>query len=86
MPEASSMTRRPAMLLARLMMLIALSFAAVVQPASAQSILRDAETELLLKDISRPLIEAAGLRPDDVQVILIQDNSINAFVAGGQIG
>ena len=85
MPEASSMTRRPAMLLARLMMLIALSFAAVVQPASAQSILRDAETELLLKDISRPLIEAAGLRPDDVQVILIQDNSINAFVAGGQI-
>ena len=85
MPEASSMTRRPAMLLARLMMLIALSFAAVVQPASAQSILRDAETELLLKDISRPLIEAAGLRPDDVQVILIPDNSINAFVAGGQI-
>ncbi len=85
MPEVSSMTRRPAMLLARLMMLIALSFAAVVQPASAQSILRDAETELLLKDISRPLIEAAGLRPDDVQVILIQDNSINAFVAGGQI-
>ena len=85
MPEVSSMTRRPAMLLARLMMLIALRFAAVVQPASAQSILRDAETELLLKDISRPLIEAAGLRPDDVQVILIQDNSINAFVAGGQI-
>ena len=85
MPEASSMTRRPAMLLARLMMLIALSFAAVVQPASAQSILRDAETELLLKDISRPLIEAAGLRPDDVQVILIPDNSINAVVAGGQI-
>ena len=85
MPEASSMTRRPAVLLARLMMLIALSFAALAQPASAQSILRDAETELLLKDISRPLIEAAGLRPDDVQVILIHDNSINAFVAGGQI-
>ena len=85
MPEASIMTRRPAILLARLLMLIALSFAAVAQPASAQSILRDAETELLLKDISRPLIEAAGLRPDDVQVILIYDNSINAFVAGGQI-
>ena len=85
MPEASNMTRRPAILLARLLMLIALSFAAVAQPASAQSILRDAETELLLKDISRPLIEAAGLRPDDVQVILIYDNSINAFVAGGQI-
>ncbi|HET9428206.1 MAG TPA: M48 family metalloprotease [Allosphingosinicella sp.] len=79
------MTRRPAIYLARLLMLVALSFAALIQPASAQSILRDAETELLLRDISRPLIEAAGLRPDDVQVILIQDNSINAFVAGGQI-
>ena len=78
------MTRRPAFLV-RFLMLVALSFAAVAQPASAQSILRDAETELLLKDISRPMIEAAGLRPDDVKVILIYDNTINAFVAGGQI-
>ena len=39
-----------------------LSFAAV-QPAAAQSILRDAETEALLRDMSRPLIEAAGLEP-----------------------
>ena len=85
MREAPTDVRRPAVLIARLLMLLALSFAAMVQPASAQSILRDAETELLLKDISRPLIEAAGLRPDDVQVVLIYDNSINAFVAGGQI-
>lgn len=55
------------------------------QPAYAQSILRDAETEALLKDMSAPLITAAGLRPQDVDVVLINDDSINAFVAGGQI-
>jgi predicted Zn-dependent protease len=85
MAAASFVTRRPAALAVRLLMVLALSFAAVLQPAAAQSILRDAETELLLRDISRPLIEAAGLRPDDVQVVLLHDSSINAFVAGGQI-
>jgi predicted Zn-dependent protease len=54
-------------------------------PAMAQTILRDAETESMLADISRPIIQAAGLSPNNVKVILIQDNSINAFVAGGQI-
>ena len=53
-------------------------------PARAQSILRDAETESLLKDMSAPLIKAAGLRPGDVDIVLINDDSINAFVAGGQ--
>jgi len=70
---------------ARLLMLLALSFAVMARPAAAQSILRDAETETLLRDISRPLISAAGLRPEDVQIVLIHDPSINAFVAGGQI-
>ncbi len=56
-----------------------------VQPAAAQSILRDAETEALLNGMSAPLITAAGLRPRDVQIALINDDSINAFVAGGQI-
>jgi predicted Zn-dependent protease len=68
----------------RFIMLLSLSFAALVQPAAAQSILRDAETEALFKDMSRPLIEAAGLRPENVDIVLINDNSINAFVAGGQ--
>jgi predicted Zn-dependent protease len=69
----------------RLFMLVALSFAAVAQPAAAQSILRDAETEALFRDMSRPLIEAAGLRPENVEVVMVHDRSINAFVAGGQI-
>lgn len=68
-------------LAAVLMLLLAL----VPQAALAQSILRDAETEALLADMSKPLIVAAGLNPKDVQVVLVGDSSINAFVAGGQI-
>ena len=54
------------------------------QPAAAQSILRDAETEALLDDMSAPLIKAAGLEPENVDIVLINDPSVNAFVAGGQ--
>ncbi|MFK3888250.1 M48 family metalloprotease [Sphingomonas sp. NPDC079357] len=56
----------------------------LAQPAQAQSLLRDAETEALLKDMSAPLVTAAGLRPTDVSFALVNDDSINAFVAGGQ--
>jgi predicted Zn-dependent protease len=59
-------------------------FALVAQPVMAQSILRDAESEALLDLMAGPLIEAAGLEKRNVEMILIQDNSINAFVAGGQ--
>jgi predicted Zn-dependent protease len=67
--------------------LIALLTAAVLmaQPAMAQSVLRDAETEALLRDMADPLVEAAGLRPGNVDIVLVNDPSINAFVAGGQV-
>ncbi|MBX7491768.1 M48 family metalloprotease [Qipengyuania sp. 1NDW9] len=57
----------------------------VGQPLAAQSILRDAETEAFLQDIADPLVEASGLAPGNVEVVLINDPSINAFVAGGQV-
>jgi len=55
-----------------------------VGPASAQSILRDAETEALLRDMAAPLVAASGLDPHNVDMVLINDSSVNAFVAGGQ--
>jgi predicted Zn-dependent protease len=55
-----------------------------VQSAAAQSILRDAETEALLRDMARPLVVAAGLDPANVDVVLVNDSSINAFVVAGQ--
>jgi predicted Zn-dependent protease len=85
MAEATKTRRWSGQIVARLLMLLLVSFAAAARPAAAQSILRDAETEALFRDMSRPLIEAAELRPENVQVVLIGDKSINAFVAGGQI-
>lgn len=85
MAEASVMRAGTAALLVRLLMLVALSMTVMTRPALAQTILRDAETELLLRDMSRPLIIAAGLRPEDVEIVLIGNPEINAFVAGGQI-
>ena len=70
-------------LLSRLLAFLALGIMAA-QPVAAQSILRDAETERFLDEISAPLVEAAGLQPGNVDVVLINDPSINAFVAGGQ--
>jgi predicted Zn-dependent protease len=55
-----------------------------IQTAAAQSILRDAETEALLRDMSAPLVKAAGLDPRNVDIVLVNDPSINAFVIGGQ--
>jgi predicted Zn-dependent protease len=76
----------PGTLMTRLLMMVAIGFAALVAaPAEARSVLRDAETEAMFREISAPLIEAAGLRPADVKIVLIHDQSINAFVAGGQI-
>ncbi|KQM32614.1 M48 family metalloprotease [Sphingomonas sp. Leaf10] len=63
---------------------IAAAILLFVQPAAAQSLLRDAETEALLNDMSRPIAVAAGLDPRNFNVVLLQDKSINAFVAGGQ--
>ena len=55
-------------------------------PALAQSIniLRDTETEEMLKSYEAPLARAAGLDPDAVRVWLVGDNEVNAFVAEGQ--
>ena len=57
---------------------------AAAQPAAAQSVLRDSETESFFKDLSRPLISAAGLEPSNVNVVMLNDPEINAFVATGQ--
>ena len=78
------MIRLPHRLIRMAMLGLALAFAAI-QPVSAQSVLRDSETELMFRDMSRPLIQAAGLDPANVKIVLINDDEINAFVAGGQI-
>ncbi len=62
-----------------------LSLLLVYQPVAAQSVLRDAETESFLDDISAPMAKSAGLSPGALKLVLIGDPEINAFVAGGQM-
>ncbi|HKX91097.1 MAG TPA: M48 family metalloprotease [Sphingomicrobium sp.] len=76
--------------LMRLMMAALMLLTAAWQPAVAQqeqsgpSVLRDTEAEFLFRDMSRPLILAAGLDPNSTKVVLLNDPEINAFVATGQ--
>lgn len=46
-------------------------------------IIRDTEIENMLREWTSPVIRAAGLSPDGVHFVLVQDDNINAFVAGG---
>jgi predicted Zn-dependent protease len=54
-------------------------------PARAEvSIIRDAETEQLLRDYVTPIFHAAGINTGAARIILVGDKSFNAFVADGQ--
>ena len=52
----------------------------VATPARAVTILRDAGVEYGLKQIAAPILRAAGLNPNRVKVLVIDDSSFNAFV------
>jgi predicted Zn-dependent protease len=58
-------------------------------PASAgdenrgPNVLRDTESEALLREYSRPVLRVAGLEKQNIQVTIINDPSFNAFVADG---
>lgn len=53
-------------------------------PAHAQTVVRDAEIETVLRGYTDPIFRAANLDPNQIEVILIQDNSINAFVTNSR--
>lgn len=69
------------------LLLVAACFAL---PANAEkgkpafSVIRDVEIENTLKEYGTPIWQAAGIDPDSVHVIIINDPTLNAFVAGGQ--
>ena len=73
-----------AIMLALILALALVRPAAAAESDSGPSILRDTETEWLFRDIAKPLISAANLNPKSVNVVLLSDPEINAFVAGSQ--
>jgi predicted Zn-dependent protease len=52
--------------------------------AKGVSLIRDAEIENTIRDYATPVFKAAGLQPDAINIYLVNDNTLNAFVAGGQ--
>lgn len=56
---------------------------AVLAQEPGLPILRDTETEQLLRDYARPILRAAGLEKQNVQVTIINQPVFNAFVADG---
>jgi len=63
--------------------LLILTLWLIPQKADAQTIIRDSEIESYLSQWFAPIFESNGMSPDQVNIILVQDNEVNAFVAGG---
>lgn len=49
-------------------------------PAQAAGLLRDADMEHALKQIGAPILRAAGLSPQRVKILVVDDSTLNAFV------
>lgn len=56
---------------------------AFAQADKPLSFIRDTEIENYLRDLGRPIMQAAGLPLSNVSFVLVNDNNLNAFVAGG---
>src|ERR1700761_5796301 len=78
--------RKKALKLTALATAIALAIAptmALAQQNKGPPILRDTEAEQLLRDYTRPILRAAGLEKQNIQMVIINDSAFNAFVADG---
>jgi predicted Zn-dependent protease len=86
--------RRPARAVRAIALVTALAVGATSAPVIAQTgtpggegqklpFIRDAEIEQLLREYTTPILRVAGLAQQNVQVVIINDRSFNAFVADG---
>ncbi|WP_249791067.1 M48 family metalloprotease [Bradyrhizobium sp. SRL28] len=70
--------------LATAVALVAAPMAATAQENRGPPVLRDAETEQLLREYTRPILRAAGLEKQNIQMVIINQGVFNAFVADGR--
>ena len=74
---------------AELLVAVALLVGTIVSaaaPAKANGgfkVIRDVEIEVLLHDLTNPILDAAGISKGSVNLYIVQDKALNAFVAGG---
>jgi len=58
---------------------------AAASPASAQNAIRDTEIEGIIHEWADPVLVAMGLEPTEVEILLINENDLNAFATRGRI-
>ena len=51
--------------------------------AHARGIIRDAETEALIRDYAKPIFRAAGVGSQNIRIHIVNDRNFNAFVVDG---
>ena len=73
-------------ILSRILCVLLASSVVLTGSARAQdiSILRDAEIENIIRTYATPIFAVAGLDPAAVHVYVVNDPTLNSFVAGGQ--
>ncbi|MDN4982494.1 M48 family metalloprotease [Bradyrhizobium arachidis] len=54
------------------------------QEGKGPPVLRDTETEQLLREYTRPILRVAGLEKQNIRMVIINDSTFNAFVADGR--
>src|ERR1700751_3623825 len=89
----SSFSNRTTTAFTAVMVAAALALAPVLPPMAPASagdenrgpnILRDTESEALLREYTRPILRVAGLEKQNIQIVIINDPTFNAFVADGR--
>lgn len=78
--------RPPGAIIGQIAMLVAALALGLVlaTPVRAQGLIRDAEIEATLTRIATPLFKAAGVNPSHIEVLVVNDGSLNAFVMDGR--
>ena len=71
------------MLVLRLFTLLAFLTVIAASPVRALTLLRDPDIEYALNQLAAPVLKAAGLSPARVDVLVIDDRRLNAFVVDG---
>jgi len=59
---------------------VAVLLSVTAPAAHAVTLLRDADLEHGLKQLATPILKAAGLNPNRVKILVVEDGTLNAFV------
>jgi predicted Zn-dependent protease len=84
MPASATLLSSPALRSVRRAAVGALALSLVTATtADAVGLIRDAETESLLRTYSKPILQAAGLGAQESDIHIVNDRAFNAFVVDG---